>query len=72
LRFSWAVTYRVITVVGAGALAALAFSQGGQGWDIVGAVLVGSAIADVLLLFAVARFRWNRRPGGRHNDERNG
>jgi len=72
LRFSWAVTYRVITVVGAGALAALAFSQGSQGWDIVGAVLTGSAIADVLLLVAVARFRWNRRAGGRHNDERNG
>jgi hypothetical protein len=72
LRFSWAVTYRVTTLVGAGALAALAFSQGSQAWDIVGAVLAGSAIADVLLLVAVARFRWNRRPGGRHNDERNG
>jgi hypothetical protein len=61
LRFSWAVTYRVSTVVGAGALAALAFSQGSQGWDIVGAVLVGSAIADVLLLVVVAWFNWRHR-----------
>ena len=72
MRFSWAVAYRVATVVGAGALAALAFSQGGQGWDIVGAVLAGSAIADVILLVAVAWFRWNRRPGGRHHDDRSG
>jgi hypothetical protein len=49
------------TVVGAGALAALAFSQGSQGWDIVGAVLVGSAIADVILLIVVAWFRWRHR-----------
>jgi len=51
----------VTTVVGAGALAALAFSQGSQGWDIVGAVLVGSAIADVILLMVVAWFRWRHR-----------
>ena len=69
MRFSWAVTYRATTLVGAGALAALAFSQGSQAWDIVGAVLAGSAIADVILLVAVARFRWNRRPGGRHDDD---
>ena len=61
LRFSWALTYRVTTVVGAGALAALAFSQRSQGWDIVGAVLVGSAIADVILLIVVAWFRWRHR-----------
>ena len=61
LRSSVAVTYRVTTVVGAGALAALAFSQGSQGWDIVGAVLVGSAIADVILLIVVAWFRWRHR-----------
>jgi len=61
LRFSWGLTYRVTTVVAAGALAALAFSQGSQGWDIVGAVLVGSAIADVILLMVVAWFRWRHR-----------
>jgi hypothetical protein len=61
LRFSWAVTHRVTTVVGAGALAALAFSQESQGWDIVGAVLVGSATADVILLIVVAWFRWRHR-----------
>ena len=48
LRFSWAVTYRLGTLVGAAALAVLAFSQGSQWWDIVGAVLTGSAIADVI------------------------
>jgi len=57
----------VTTLVATGALAALAF---GQGWTIVGAVLVGAALADVIVLIAVARFRWNRRPGGRHHDER--
>jgi hypothetical protein len=61
LRFSWAVTHRVTTVVGAGALAALAFSQGSQGWDIVGAVLVGSAIADAIILVVVAVFRRRHR-----------
>ena len=61
LRFSWAVTYKLGTVVGAGALAVLAFSQGNQSWDIVGAVLTGSAIADVILLIAVAWFRWRHR-----------
>ena len=61
LRFSWAVTYRLSTVVGAGALAVLAFSQGSQWWDIVGAVLTGSAIADVILLIAVAWFRSRHR-----------
>ena len=45
-------TYRLGTVVGAGALAVLVFSQGSQWWDIVGAVLMGSAIADVILLIA--------------------
>jgi hypothetical protein len=61
LRFSLTVTYRMTTVVGAGALAALAFSQGSQGWHIVGAVLVGSAIADVILLIVVAWFRRRHR-----------
>jgi len=61
LRFSWALTYKLGTVVGAAVLAVLAFSQGSQGWDIVGAVLTGSAIADVILLIAVAWFRWRHR-----------
>jgi len=61
LRFSRALAYRVTTVVAAGALAALAFSRRSQGWDIVGAVLVGSAIADVILLIVVAWFRWRHR-----------
>jgi hypothetical protein len=64
MRFSWAVSYRAATVVGAGVLAALAF---GQGWEIVGAVLTGSAIADVILLAVVARFRWNRRVSDSHS-----
>lgn len=55
MRFSWAVTHRVASVVAAGVLAALAFAQG---WEIVGAVLAGSAIADLILLAIVARFRW--------------
>jgi hypothetical protein len=54
----------VATVVGAAALAALAFSQRTQGWDIVGAVLAGSAIVDMILLIVVAWFNWRhpRRP----------
>ena len=61
LRFSWALTYRLATVVGASGLAVVAFSQGSQLWDIVGAVLIGSAIADVILLIAVTWFRWRHR-----------
>ena len=61
MRFSWAVSYRLGTVVGAGALAVLAFSQGSQWWDIVGAVLTGSAIADVILLIVVEWFCWRHR-----------
>ena len=64
MRFSWALTYRVTTLVAASALAALAFSQRSEGWDIVGAVLVGSAIADVILLVVVAWFRWRPRTDG--------
>jgi hypothetical protein len=44
-------------------LAALAFSQGTQGWNIVGAVLAGLAIADAMILTIAALFRW------RHRDE---
>jgi hypothetical protein len=61
LRFSWAVTYKLGTIVGAGALAVLAFSQGSQWWAVVGAVLTGSAIADVILLTAAALFRRRHR-----------
>jgi hypothetical protein len=61
LRFSTAVTHRVASVVGAGALAAVAFSQGTEGWDVVGAVLVGIAVADVILLIVVVWFRWRHR-----------
>jgi len=64
LRFSTAVTHRVITVVVAGALAALAFSEGSEGWDIVGAVLLGFAIGDVILLIVVAWVHWRHRPPG--------
>ena len=61
MRFSWAVTYRVVTMVGSAALAAYAFTRHTPGWDIVGAVLVGFAIVDVLLLTVVAWFRWRHR-----------
>ena len=61
MRFSWAVTYRLGTVVGAGVLAVLAFSQGNQWWDLVGAVLTGRTIADVILLIAAAWFHWRHR-----------
>ena len=58
MRSSWAVTYRVATMVGC---AALAFSRHTPGWDIVGAVLVAFAIVDALLLTVVAWFRWRHR-----------
>ena len=61
MKLSTAVTHRVATVVVAGALAAVAFSQGTEGWDIVGAVLIGMAIADVILLIVVVWFRWRHR-----------
>jgi hypothetical protein len=61
LGFSRAVTYKLGTVVGAAALAALAFSQGSQWWDIVGAVLTGNAIADVILLITAAWFHRRHR-----------
>ena len=61
MRFSWAVSYRATTLVASGALAALAFSQGTQGWEIVGAVLAALTIADVIVLAIVAWFRWRHR-----------
>jgi hypothetical protein len=64
VKASTAVTHRVLSAVFTGALAALAFSQGSEGWAIVGAVLLGAAIVDVVLLVVVAWFRW------RHQDDR--
>jgi hypothetical protein len=61
VRFSWAVSYRATTMGASGVLAALAFSQGTQGWEIVGAVLAGLAIADAIMLAIVAWFRWRHR-----------
>ena len=54
-------TYKLGTVVGAAALAVLAFSQGSQWWDIVGAVLTGNAIVDVILLIVAAWLHWRHR-----------
>jgi hypothetical protein len=49
------------TVVVAGALAILAFSQGTQWWNVVGAVLTGIAIADVIIVIAATWFRLRHR-----------
>jgi len=64
VRFSRAIAYRICSVVGTGALAAVAFSRGTQDWDVVGAVLLGVAIADVILLIVVAWFHWRHRSPG--------
>jgi hypothetical protein len=61
VKFSTAVAYRSATVVGAGALAAVAFAQGTEGWDVAGAVLLGIAITDVILLLVVTWFHWRHR-----------
>jgi hypothetical protein len=63
VRFSVAVSYRVMTILAHAVLAALAFSQGSQGWDIVGAVLAGFAIGDLMMITIAALFR------SRHRDE---
>jgi hypothetical protein len=63
LQFRWAVRYRLGTAVVTAALAVLAFSQGSQGWHVVGAVLTGIAIADVIVVIAAV---WSRR---RHRSE---
>ena len=63
VRARWAIAYRITTMLLTAALAAVAFTQHTQLWDIVGAVLVAYAIVDVLLLITVAWFRW------RHRDE---
>ncbi len=61
MRFSTAASYRATTMVASGVLAALAFSQGTQGWSIVGAVLTGLAIGDAMVLTVASVFRWRHR-----------
>ena len=61
MKLSWALTHRVVTMVGTIALAAFAFSRHTQVWDIVGAVLTAFAIVDAILLIVVASFRWRHR-----------
>jgi hypothetical protein len=56
-------SYRATTLVANTVLGVLAFSQGTQGWEIVGAVLVGFAIGDLIMIATAA---WVRR---RHRDE---
>ena len=63
MRFSTAMSYRATTLVANAVLAALAFSQGTQVWDIVGAVLAAFAIGDLIMITIAAWFRW------RHRDE---
>ena len=57
----WGVAYRTATMLGAAVLAALAFAQHTQWWDIVGAVLAAFAIVDAILLVVVAWVSWRRR-----------
>ena len=61
MRFSTAVTYRATTLVANTVLAVLAFSQGTQVWDIVGAVLAGFAIGDLIMITTAAWFRRRHR-----------
>lgn len=61
MRFSTAVSYRATTLVANVVLAALAFSQGTQVWDIVGAVLAAFAIGDLMQITIAAWFRWRHR-----------
>ena len=61
MRFSTAVSYRATTLVANAVLAALAFSQGTQVWDIVGAVLAGFVIGDLMVITIAAWFRWRHR-----------
>ena len=56
-------TYRATTLVANAVLAVVAFSQGTQVWDIVGAVLAAFAIGDLIMITTAAWFRW------RHRDE---
>lgn len=61
VRARWGVAYRTTTMLGAALLAAIAFAQHTLLWDIVGAVLVGLAIVDGILLAVVAWFQWRHR-----------
>ena len=61
MQFSTAVTYRATTLVANTVLAVLAFRQGTQVWDIVGAVLAAFAIGDLIVITIAALFRWRRR-----------
>jgi len=61
LRFSTAVSYQATTLVAKAVLAILAFSQGTQVWDIVGAVLAAFAIGDLMQITIAAWFRWRHR-----------
>ena len=63
MRARWGVAYRTFTMVGAAALAVIAFSRHTPLWDVVGAVLVGLAIVDLILLVVVAWFQWRHRDG---------
>jgi hypothetical protein len=42
-------------------LAVLAFSRGTRWWNVIGAVLTGIAIADVIIVTAAAWFRRRHR-----------
>jgi hypothetical protein len=61
VRARWGVAYRTTTMLGAAGLAALAFAQDTQAWDVVGAVLVAFAIVDAILLVVVTWFQWRHR-----------
>jgi hypothetical protein len=54
-------SYRATTLVANTVLAVVAFSQGTQGWEIVGAVLVGFAIGDLIMITTAAWFRRRHR-----------
>ena len=54
-------SYRATTLVANTVLAVLAFSQGTQVWDIVGAVLAAFAIGDLIAMTIAAWFRWRHR-----------
>ena len=61
VRYSTAMSYRAATLVANTVLAVLAFSQGTQVWDIVGAVLAGFAIGDLIMITTAAWFRRRHR-----------
>lgn len=61
MRFSRAIAFRATTLVANAVLAVLAFSQGTQVWDIVGAVLAAFAIGDLMQITIATWFRWRHR-----------